>query len=298
MLERAPRPAPKQEKIPELTVDETIKGIDFILDHHESLREVWEEKVQDLPLLEQLVKLEDLAAKRREMLAPKPYVSSKLYVLEDDTEFTEKLFNDAIKLVKEKSDEVGRGFNGRVVEYQGGPDADSHIVYKVLTRAPIGEQNDLLSEASYLADLHALSESHKEDSVGVPKPFYCATLSNARVIAMQKVPGLSIERIISDEIALSAEVNLDAIEEKLLDFVNHINESGFYHNDIRPGNIKLDLEIKDSAAPIAYLIDTGNAKYHYTAQGNIDNSKDRVMLKQVFQSLKNYRERQTGKKNV
>jgi serine/threonine protein kinase len=305
MLEGAPRSQPKQEKVPdiipefELTDDEAIKGIDFILDQHEELRDSWEKKIEDLPLQEQLVKLEEMAGKRRELLAPKVYVSSKLEVLPDGDPFTEKLFDDVIEMVKKQSEEVGRGFNGRVVEYRGDNKLkESDIVYKVLTRAPTAQQNDLLSEASYLADLHALAQDFTDGGVGVPKPFYCATLSNARLIAMQKVPGLSIEKIIEGNADLPVDFDLEKLEVKLLEFIKYVNNAGFYHNDIRPGNIMVDLERADPSGPEAYIIDTGSSKYEYAKQENIDNPKDRVMLKQVFQSLENYRARQSGKQTV
>jgi tRNA A-37 threonylcarbamoyl transferase component Bud32 len=313
MTEGAPQPTPRQEqklpakplaertpeKLPEVTDDEAIKGIDFILDQHEEFRAAWEKMIEALPLQEQLVKLEDLAAKRREILAPKVYISEKLEVLKDETPFTEALFNHVIDMVERDSEEIGRGHNGRIIEYRGeDKQTESNVVYKVLIRAPTAQQNDLLSEASYLADMYALSEKYEARDVGVPKPYYVATLTNARILSMEKLPGLSLEKIMESNIEIPPEVSLDEIEEKLLKFVNHLNQAGFYHNDIRPGNIMLDLERKNPNVPEVYLIDTGNAKYEYAKQDNLDNPTDRVMLKQVLQSLKNYKERQPGKNSV
>jgi hypothetical protein len=286
-------PAPKT---PERSTEEIIKEIDFILDEHNSLRAKWEDLVADLPLDAQLVRLEELARKRREIVAPKPYISDRLEIMEHMPPEAEAFFSEAVRSIEKNSREIDRGRNGRIMEYHvPGQEEDQNVVYKILIRSPIGEQNDLMSEASYLADLHALSVEHSDLQIGVPKPFYCATLTDARVIAMQKVPGESIENIISNSIELPADLDIDHIEKELLEFVERINEFGFYHNDLRRlGNIMIDLERKDPSKPLAYIIDTGNAKYMHArnAEGPaIDKSADHVMVQEVMKTLRNYKAR-------
>ncbi len=287
---RTAETAPRKE-------EEIIRTIDFILDHHESLREKWEELIEGLPLEGQLEKLETLAQKRREALAPKPYISEKLILLDELPAKAEALFSEAFHMLEERSQEIDRGFNGKIMEYVGsGPD-EPNVVYKLLIRSPIGEQNDLLSEASYLADLAHLAEKYKDARIGAPQPFYCATITNARVIAMQKVPGLSIENILTRDISLPPDLDIDAIEHHLDLFIERINNEGFYHNDLRPGNIMIDLEREKPDAPLAYIVDTGNAKHFYgkgTHEREIDNTRDRVMLKVAVQKLRLKAQEQTG----
>ncbi len=270
--------------------------IDFILEHHDhELREKWEDLIKDLPPQKQIEKLENLALKRREATAVKPYLSDHLTVLDHLPENAEAFFSEAMKSFDEKSQEVNRGFNGKIMEYPGVGRDKPNVVYKMLIRSPIGKQNDLMSEASYLADLHDLSEKYTGSKVGVPRPLYCATMHDARIIAMEKIPGVSIDQILSQEIPLPPDFDVDALEKNLSDFVSYMNATGFYHNDLRVGNIMINLETHTAEEPSAYIIDTGNAKRvigQGTREGEIDNTADRVMLQKVMQTLRNYKGRQ------
>jgi tRNA A-37 threonylcarbamoyl transferase component Bud32 len=277
----------------EMSIEEVVQEIDFILDHHEQLRARWEELIAGLSLNEQLSKLKELAQRRREKTVKQPYISEKLRVLKELPPEAEAFFTEALQYINE-STEVDRGFNGKIMEYQK-PDGDeASIVYKILIRSPIGEQNDLLSEASYLADLYAFTEAQRELQIGAPRPYYCASLTNARVIAMEKVPGISIENILVRGIELPNTLDLDLIEERLHTFIERMNAIGLYHNDLRTGNIMINI-YPDPSSPIAYVIDTGSTKRIYGAdipERHIDNHIDHGMLRQSFERLRNYQARQ------
>jgi tRNA A-37 threonylcarbamoyl transferase component Bud32 len=235
-------------------------------------------------------------------MAPTPYVSEHLHVTNEIPPEAEVFFSEQFQKLFEGTQEVGRGYNGRVVEYvtkEGDSEPQGNkIVFKVLMRSPIGHQNDLLSEASYLADLYAIADKYHGPEIGVPRPHYCASLTNARVIAMDKVPGASVEKILTEGIPLPDGYDINLLEEKLLSFVEHMHREGFHHNDLRTGNIMVDLEREDNEKPLGYVIDTGNAK-HITqkqiAGDNLDNTLDHVMVRQVIRSLRVYQEEQIKK---
>jgi tRNA A-37 threonylcarbamoyl transferase component Bud32 len=278
------------------TAEEIVTEIDFILDHHEALRNKWEELIEGKPIETQLAQLEELAHKRREAMALKPYVSEHLVLLETFPEKAEILFKEFEHSLEQTSREVDRGYNGKIMEFVVPGAEEPNVVFKVLIRSPIGDQNDLLSEASHQADLHAFVKGYPEFGVGVPEVFYCATASNARVIAMQKVPGASIENIISEKMAIPADFDLESLKENLLDFVHELNETGFHHNDLREGNIMIDFDAAPGQ-PRAYIIDTGNAKRVYwksEEEHKFDKSLDPAMLMKAFESLRNYKIRNKG----
>ncbi|MDE1924896.1 MAG: hypothetical protein KGH79_01805 [Patescibacteria group bacterium] len=290
----SPESAPKfaVESLSTEALEDINHRIDFILEQHEPLRDKWESLIEGLTPPNQLNRLEDLARKRREALPPRPYISEKLLITKEVPEKARLLFEKNFQEVIAGTQEVDRGYNGRIMEYPDAED-DKKVVYKILIRHPIGEQNDLLSEASYLADLYALSQKNKDLRIGVPQPFYCATLTNARLIAMQKVPGVSVENVLKQKLPLPKEYDLALLEESLLAFVGRINAAGFHHNDLRVGNVMLNLEREDSE-PLAHIVDTGNAKWIPSSKlkGEIDNTTDSVMIKKVVETLRLYRERQ------
>lgn len=296
VMEKFPSPlAPQEEKPPSsFTPEETAQEIDFILDHHESLRSKWEDLIEGKSPERQLVQLQELASKRREVMALKPYVSPHLVLLDAFPEKAEALFTEVERSLEETSREVDRGFNGKIMEFILPGEQEPNVVFKVLIRSPIGDQNDLLSEASHLADLHILAQDNTDLRVGVPEVFYCATAHNARVIAMQKVPGISIENIISEQKVIPKDFDLEALQAQLMEFVHRINDTGFHHNDLRLGNIMIDFEASPDQ-PLAYIIDTGNAKRVYwksEEEHKFDKSLDPGMLMKAVESLRNYKIRQ------
>jgi hypothetical protein len=275
-------------------MDDMVHEIDFILDNHEELRDKWEEIVEEMPIPEQLKKLNELAQKRREVMAPQPYISEKLMVVDEMPANVEKFLNEAIHTLDKRSREVDRGFNGRIMEYASKSE-EPNVVYKILIRSPIGEQNDLLSEASYLADLYAFAQDQTDMRVGVPRPFYCATITDARIIAMQKVPGVSIENVIDQKLPIPKNFDVDALEKELTEFAERLNATGFYHNDMREGNIMVNFDAAPNE-PYVYVIDTGNAKkiYRKTEEERLfDKTSDRVNLVRAVEKLRAYKTRQT-----
>ncbi len=288
---------PKREipKDPILAIpEEMAKEVDFILDHHVTLREKWEEIIEGLPLEGQLRKLQELAAKRREVLAPKPYQSENLSLFAAFPQQVEKMFEEMHHSGNSRSREVDRGYNGKIMEFVTPGPVEQTVVYKMLIRVPIGEQNDILTEASYLADLDMFARQNKDLRVSVPEVFYAATSDDPWIIAMQKVPGHSIENIISENVPVPKDFNIQELESDLMEFVHRLNDIGFHHRDLRVGNIMVDLEAK-AGEPLAYVIDTGLAKRVYwksEEEHKFDKSPDPAMLKKAIESLRSYKIRQ------
>jgi tRNA A-37 threonylcarbamoyl transferase component Bud32 len=164
----------------------------------------------------------------------------------------------------------------------------------MLIRIPIGEQNDILTEASHLADLDMFARQNRDLRVSVPEVFYCATSDDPWIIAMQKVPGRSLEDVITENIPVPKDFDFQKFEEDLFEFVRRLNDHGFQHRDLRVGNVMVNLEAK-AGEPLAYIIDTGNAKhiYHKTEEEHkFDKSPDPRMLKAAIESLRTYKTRQ------
>ena len=68
-----------------------------------------------------------------------------------------------------------------------------------------------------------------------------------------------------------------------------MNKAGFYHRDLREGNIMIDPSPKKEGAPTAYIIDFGfctRATSSEAAYRNIDGARDNVIIKGVIKMLK------------
>ena len=191
-----------------------------------------------------------------------------------------------------KQVEVGRGDNGRVFEYVPPKDTGRSTVFKILIRVPLPHQNDLLSEGAYQADVAAFAAEHPELRVGVPTPFYAATSSKGHILAMEKLPGYSLRDIAEKNIRLSADFDYDLVERSLQQFVEQMNAAGFYHRDLREGNIMLDPHT-DETKPLAYIIDFGfctHAQDIEHAYKEVDGIRDHVMIKKVMAQLRAHQE--------
>jgi serine/threonine protein kinase len=253
--------------------------VHFILDQHpEEIAERWEKDIEALPLRSQLAFVQRMARRRREILAPKPYESRNLVALDTVPPEVEELFGKHFNEAVHDMSEIGRGYNGRILAFDD-EEAYKDTVYKVLIRPPVGKQNDLLSEASYLADMHA-AVSNSEESARVPKIHYLATRQNAKIIAMERVPGHSIEEIVKNKIPIPDDFDIDAAERACATLLERLHAAGIAHNDLRTGNIMLDLSARAGAS--AYVIDAGNAGRLSAGE----NSGDGSMLANSFAVLR------------
>jgi tRNA A-37 threonylcarbamoyl transferase component Bud32 len=269
----------KRSEIPSEEREKIEREVQFILDQHpEEIVGRWEKNLESLTPDRQLAYVQRMSEMRREALAPKPYESSNLVALDSVPTEVEELFGKRFNEAVENMDEVNRGYNGRIMAFADKAEYKD-IVYKVLTRHPIGRQNDLLSEASYLADMH-VAISDKEDSARVPKVHYIATRQNAKIMAMERIPGHSIDEITRNNMPIPADFDIEAAEKACITLVEILHAAGISHNDLRVGNIMLDLSARGSAS--AYVIDAGNA----SRLGQGERSKDAAMLANTFAVLR------------
>lgn len=282
MRER-PRNTPLIPRDPQAHLDNLIS--EFPKESQEKL----EERIEGKEIAEQIAIVEDALKKRREILTHPRYSSNRLRMIErvPDSVFERFVIRD------EHQVELGRGENGRVFEYKSSEGEESSTVFKMLIRPTMRFQNTLLEEGAYQADVSEIAKRAAELRIGVPSPFYIASSSKGYVLAMEKVPGYSAKDISKTNISIPASVDLDLIEQRLVAFVDRMHAEGFYHRDLREGNIMIDFEAGDDE-PIAYVIDFGLATKATSAEQayrDLDAPSDYVMIHGVIEQLK---ERQRG----
>lgn len=281
---------PGSKRSPREIAKDPLERIDDLLaafppETHERLLARMEGK----PPEEQAEMLEHDLRIRRALFSGPRYVSERLHMISRMPDGAVSRFEH-----KEGQVEVGRGENGRVFEYHSPDDQEGGTaVFKMLIRVPLPHQNDLLSEGAYQADVAAFADAHPTDRVGVPHPFYIAGSSKGYVLAMEKVPGHSIADILAQNIRLPETVDLDLIQHSLELFVADMNEAGFYHRDLREGNIIIDPEAVLSEAPLAYIIDFGyctKAENRAEAYREVAGCEDHDIIKKVMDSLRRKQE--------
>ena len=222
--------------------------------------------------------------KRKDVLAPKPYRSERL----EKVELKDAKFGSPFN-IKTESNEVGRGDNGAVFEYKHQEREDEAVVFKMFTRPTLSYQNDIFAEGAYQADVATFATTVPELRVGVPQIYYAAKFDKGYALAMEKVHGYSIRDIQLGNIRLPDDFDFDGVEESLAEFVSRMNEAGYYHRDLREGNIMIVTRPKDEKAARTYIIDFGlctKAGSSEEAYRALDGTRDHVSIHAVLQQLR------------
>ncbi len=281
------RRAVAHETLNEKELDDAIE--DLLHSFPEESRPRIEERMDGLTGVEQLSFLETALRRRRELLAVPKYKSEGLHMMGvvPGTIFERE---DA----GQREVEVGRGENGRVFEYKTQVGEGVTIVYKMLIRAPMEFQNDLMTEAAYQTDVANFAEDHADTRISVPHTFFVASSSRGYVLAMEKVRGHSVKDILTKNIRLPRDYDFAALENGFVTFLGRMNEAGFYHRDIREGNIMVDPEPPSETAPLGQVIDFGfcvKAGSVTEAYQTVDGVRDHVTIHGVIERLKMQQER-------
>lgn len=266
--------------VPERPVEEG--DVDRLLQFFpEENQERLEKRLEGLSLAEQVSYLKEALRKRHELTN---YTSNRLPVASN-------ISQRALERLQEETGQipVGKGDNGRVFELSpADEEAGVTAVFKALIRPPLAYHNDLLTEGSYQADIAAFADERSDLCIGVPHPYYIAASDKGYVLAMEKVPGFSIDKILEQNLKLPPECDLDRIEAHLQEFVEAMNDAGFYHRDLREGNIMIDPYATESHLA-AYIIDFGvaiKAQNRQKAYERLDGLQDHVMVKKVMERLR------------
>ncbi len=274
-----------REKPKQAQAEEFDESVETLLDSFpEENRPRLVSRIQGKTPEEQSAILMSDLEKRKATLKPQAYRSERLTVLEMDRALVTAPFD-----VRTESAEVGRGDNGVVFEYTRQERKGEVVVFKMFTRQTLPPQNDIFAEGAYQADVADFATRQRDLRVGVPQMQYIAKFAKGYGLAMEKVPGHSIRDIQLGNISLPDDFDFDAVAESLGEFVTRMNEAGYYHRDLREGNIMIDPNPKDSTAPRAYVIDYGlciKAGSPEQAYQGVDGNKDYVTVMTVLQQLK------------
>lgn len=222
----------------------------------QELYDRWWEKVADLPVSAQVEKLTELHTRRREALAS---------AIPGNIEIHEALPDAFVEILRDRlkdAPELGRGHNGYVVAGT----TNSRMAYKFLLRTPIGNQNSLVDEAAMQGEFYELL--NKENPlVGVPALEYFSIDPRLSVIAMERIDGVSILDIIDGKASMPQHTDTEALFDALGVFLKFANDNrGYYHLDIRAGNIMLSNDQTAADTPKIYLIDFGMSKHRREVQ--------------------------------
>lgn len=205
-----------------------------------------------------------------------------------------------LERVDEHAVELDRGHWGRVmrcrvddIEIKAGAPSGGRVLYKVLLGPPVGYHNDLQAEAGFLTELHALSEKRPELRVGVPAPYFFVSDPRREILAMEDVShAVSIKNIMERGISIPPEFPLEDAFEAVRQFIDYMHEEGYYHRDLREGNIMLNLSARAGGSePLAYVIDPGFCIRTFSeevARKGMDKTPDNGMINIVEKSLKTH----------
>jgi serine/threonine protein kinase len=204
---------------------------------------------------------------------------------------------EKLKSVDEHAVEIDRGHWGRImrcntddIELKNGAPLGTRVLYKILLGPVVGYHNDLESEAGFLAELRTLAETRPEIRVGVPAPYFFISDPRIDIFAMQDISHAdSIKNIMDRSIPVPATYPLTLAFDAVRTFVEYMHAEGYYHRDLRAGNIMLNLAATaDGPEPLAYIIDTGFAIRTFSeekAREGMDKTPDDGMINIVQQEL-------------
>lgn len=276
---------------PENVAKDTVPVADLLDLLPEEHLETWKRKIAGKTIEEQMVILKDGIKRRAEVVKPIDYHSEYLRIAK---ELPRELLV-RMRDMDRHSEEVNRGNNGRIIRCLQQDPTRRAIVYKVLLRPPMPPHNSLRSEAAFQADVHRLSLEHPEIRVSVPRPFFFTSKLGIDAIAQEEVTDcVAIKDVIDQDIPIPADLDIDAMFDELQRFIDMMHDRGFYHRDLREGNIMANLNPNpDPHEPLAYIIDMGYCTRAWSeeeAYRRLDAPKDNVILKKVKQMLERRRE--------
>lgn len=276
---------------PESPAEDT-HSVDDLLDllpeeHHDT----WVQKIAGKEVQEQKAILRNGIQRRAEAVKPADHHSEYLRIAK---ELPRELIA-RMRDIDRHSEEINRGQNGRIIRCLQQDPTRPAVVYKVLLHPPMHPHNSLRSEAAFQADVHRLSLDHPEIRVAVPRPFFFASKLGIDTIAQEEVTScIAVKDIIDQDIPIPAELDIDAIFAEVQRFVDLMHANGFYHRDLREGNIMVNLDPNpDGDEPLAYVIDMGYCARAWSeeeAYRRLDAPRDNVILKKVKEMLEHRRE--------
>lgn len=204
---------------------------------------------------------------------------------------------EKLKSLDEHAVELDRGHWGRImrcmtddIELKSGAPLGARVLYKILLGPVVGHHNDLESEAGFLAELRALADDRPEIRVGVPAPYFFISDPRIDILAMEDIShAVSIKNIMDRAIPVPATYPLTAAFDAVRTYVEFMHAEGYYHRDLREGNIMLNLgATADGSEPLAYIIDTGFAIRTFSEEKSregMDKTPDNGMVNLVQKKL-------------
>lgn len=205
---------------------------------------------------------------------------------------------EKIKEVDRHAVELDRGHWGRImrckadeIELANGAPLGKRVLYKVLLGPVVGHHNDLESESGFLAELYTLTEKRPDFRVAAPAPYFFISDPRIDILAMEDIShAVSVKNIIENRMPIPETYPLGKAFDMLRQFISYMHEEGFYHRDLREGNIMLNLNATESDnEPLAYIIDTGFAIKTFSeaqAREGMDKTPDNGMINAVEKLLK------------
>lgn len=293
-----PRPVASQVS-PENESEDVGLVEELVESFHKDLVATWRKKIAGKAVPEQIAMLREGLKGRQEALKPKEYASENLRTIRE----VPRELRSRMRDIDAHSEEVDRGENGRIIRCLAQDPTRPNVVYKVLLRPPLPSQNSLRSEAAYQADLHSFSLGHPKLRVRVPKPYFFVSKNGIDAMAQEEVTScISVKNILHQDIPIPLELDIDRIFDAAQKFVDEMHKEGFYHRDLREGNIMINLDpTATETDPLAYVIDMGHCTQAWSeeeAYRKLDAPRDNVILNKVKNMLLKRREIQREREQL
>lgn len=171
-----------------------------------------------------------------------------------------KVIRETVLEILANQHEIGRGGDAFVVidknEVQELP---PEICYKfALEEATPRGRNSMDYEAEIHGIFYDAAMSKTDSKIGVPIPFYMLEIGSHKMIAMEKLPAVSLDDLLRGLGRLPDNFDVDEFCKQLHDMFGHLHSSGLYHRDMHPGNIMItQKDHLDENDMMGYLIDFG-----------------------------------------
>lgn len=170
---------------------------------------------------------------------------------------------NTLRKIMEQSVEIGVGGDATVFvsSYEGG-EGSSPICYKFSKEesTPRG-RNPMEQELMMQVQFYEALATAEELTIGVPKPYYYSAMASQKLIAMERLPALSVNDVLRRKGSLPEWFDdsvIDTFCDDLIQALDLLHAQGLFHRDLHVGNIMV------STAPtytpgqkLGYIIDFG-----------------------------------------
>lgn len=174
---------------------------------------------------------------------------------------------NAYESIQRNAVEIGRGADARVIiDTADIYNINPEICYKIALQETLKRgRNSISEEAEMQSEFYEVSQTIKNQRIGVPTPFYEIGISTIQMIAMEKLHARSVDEILRGIASLPDWFDTDVFCDSLTEFLDVMHANNLYHRDMHFGNIMISQNTTwNEGEQIGYVIDFGLSTYGFS----------------------------------